>query len=114
MSLNTITLTMISALLISTSNLDAEWLRVPVKGTGTRGDMYRPDLPPGVDHTVTIDVGQDGKPLHPDCFVWVPDRIDFSRIQLRPGSVRLTHDQALKEIQARNPKINSTRMEQLP
>ena len=76
--------------------------------------MYRPDLPAAVtSRAAVIEAGPDGKPLHSDCFVWVPDSIDLRKVKLSPGSVRLSKDEALKQIQARNPKINPTQMERL-
>jgi hypothetical protein len=105
----------IALLFISATNLRAEWLRVPLTGTGTRSDMYRPDLPPEISsRSVTIAVGKDGKPLHADCFVWVPDRIDLGRVKLKQGTVRMKRDEALKEIQTRNTGIAPDQMERQP
>lgn len=113
MRLNMICFTL-TVLFLSTSATHAEWLRVPITGSGTRHDMYRPDLPAGLKtRTVIIQANKDGKPLHSDCFVWIPGRVDLDGVTLRPGSVRFTRDAAIKAILQRHPNLALSAMEKV-
>lgn len=78
------------------------WVKVPIIGTGTRHDSYRPDLPAGItDWACHIPVGNDGKPLHADCVVYMPDS---ARVPV--NATQLTAVDARTMMQQRDATIN--------
>ena len=46
---------------------------IPIIGSGTRDDPYRPSLPAGVAYSAQIPTGPDGRPLYLDAPVWLDD-----------------------------------------
>jgi hypothetical protein len=90
------------------------WLLVPVTGTGTEDDSFRPQLPaavlsiPNLRWTAHIPTDPAGKPLHATVPVWIPDSLPVPGAFVQtPATVRAT-------IFTRDPKANIAAMERLP
>ena len=51
------------------------FVKVPIIGTGTAQDPYRPKLPAGVPYTCVIPSRPDGLPNFSSCLVALPDDV---------------------------------------
>ncbi len=49
------------------------FIEVPIIGTGTQKDPYRPKLPANMDWSAYIPTGSDGRPLLDKCYVCIAD-----------------------------------------
>jgi len=49
------------------------FVEVPIIGTGTRRDPFRPKLPAGTEYSAYIPTGKDGQPVLTKCLVCIAD-----------------------------------------
>ena len=85
------------------------YLQLPITGTGTRDDPFRPNFPltippitsiSGFRWSAHIPSNPDGTPQFADCFLWIPDSISL------PGGVTVVPlNTARNAIKNRDPSI---------
>ena len=72
------------------------FVEVPIIGTGTMKDPYRPDVPKGVAYSCNIETGPDGKPVRTKTVVCVPDSAEIPGTNLsRVEAARFFKDRAI-------------------
>lgn len=81
------------------------YLKVPIIGTGKPGvDLFRPDLPKGVDFKHVCPSNPDGSPKFADTIALVPDK---HLAKIPNFAAKLMNDnEAMIEIAIRNPKFD--------
>lgn len=85
------------------------FIRVPIIGSGTRANPYRPALPPvAVRWSAHIPSFPDGQPRYSNAYVWVPQGVHG---QLPPEVTRVPRDEAYTAIRQRDPDARPEAME---
>ena len=81
------------------------FIEIPIIGTGTQRDPYRPKLPVGVTYSAYIPTGKDGRPVFSKCLVCVPDALPV------PADGKLFAKQdAILSINDRDSKIDTSKL----
>lgn len=81
------------------------FIEVPIIGTGTQTDPYRPKLQGKMDYSAYIPTGADGRPVLTKCIVCIPD----NRPVPADGKFWAKQD-ALLSIQERNPSLDVSKL----
>ena len=88
------------------------YILLPITGTGTENDPFRPAIPaavlalPGLKWSAHIPSNPDGTPRFANCHVWIPDSI------VLPGTVTIiARDTARSAIIGRDGRVNPKDME---
>jgi len=88
------------------------FVALPIIGSGTEDDPYRPDLPPillklrAIKISAHIPSNPDGTPKFANAIVWIPDRIPVP-----PGVTALDTTTVLTIIKSRDATADLTNME---
>jgi hypothetical protein len=86
------------------------YLEVPIVGSGTVNDKYRPRLSAPKSAVIPCDL-KTGKPLHTMALVWVADKYDA---EVDRAITRIPLAQGRNLVAQLNPKANVDRLEQKP